>query len=300
MASAVDEITALLNEPAADSSGAGAEASTAAAKSTHTRRAAGKSPPAASKAAPAPDALEELDALTGGTPEPAVPAAVEEPGTLRALAEKLGVDPADLYKIKIPLGGTADDALTLGELKDIAKGRNDIEASKLAFDEAVATTRSQVAKDREDLTRLIGMLPKGVLTPEMVNRARAAGEEWQQQQGALLNDLVPEWRDEKVYREERAGMVTFAGKYGFEAHEIEQLADARLLAFVRTMMKREVRVAEVLARLKSSGAPSRGFKQNETARSRVAEGVRHAAASTGTRADKIGAIESILKGAKIT
>jgi len=216
-------------------------------------------------------------------------------GSLKALAEKLGVDPADLYAVKVPMGGDAEP-LTLGELKDIAKGAADLTVDRLRFDEEVTAHRKQTTKDRSDLQALVAMLPREALSPAMVKAARDAGEAYTKEQGRLLGELVPEWSDEGAFTRDRDMIVKHVKAAGWTEQDLNGVQDARLLAYFRQQARRESRMVELLGRMKSAGSLSKGFKANPKARAAVeAERIRGAARS-GSRADKVGAIESLLKG----
>lgn len=216
-------------------------------------------------------------------------------GSLKALAEKLGVDPADLYAVKVPMGGDAEP-LTLGELKDIAKGAADLTVERLRFDEEVTAHRKQTTKDRSDLQALVAMLPREALSPAMVKAARDAGEAYTKEQGRLLGELVPEWSDEDAFKRDQEMIVRHVKAAGWTEQDLNGVQDARLLAYFRQQARREARMVELLGRMKSAGSLSKGFKANPKARAAVeAERIRGAARS-GSRADKIGAIESLLKG----
>jgi len=215
--------------------------------------------------------------------------------TLKALAEKLGLDPADLYQLRIPMGGDGS-TMSLGELKDIAKGAHEIEASKLAFDEAVATERRTLQKDREDIQSLIGMLPREALTPAMIEHARRGAAEYVDQQGRILAELVPEWRDPKVYADDRALMLEHVQKAGWNADDLAAVHDAKLLAYFRNQARREMRTNEVLKRIKAAGSLGRGFRTNVTAKAAYTNARAVDAARSGSRDDKVNAINQILKG----
>lgn len=252
------------------------------------------------------DPLDEIDALLGdgadpggGDDEPAsqkAPAAVGSLDSLKALAEQLKVDPKELYKLKIPMGGDGDATMTLGELKDLGKRSHDVDAAQIAFDEAVSLRRTELAAARDELANLAAMLPRELMSPQMVAKAQEAGERYRAQQGQLLSELVPEWRDAAEYAADRKEILSHVQSSGWTAADLDALQDARLLAYFRKQAKREARINKLLIGLKAN--PSRrGFKANAKGKEAADVARVQRVAASGSREQKTNAIEQILKGA---
>jgi hypothetical protein len=245
------------------------------------------------------DPLDALEALAGGsetvTPDAAPQTADVTPSTLKALAEKLGVEAADLYALTIPLGGDGE-SMTLGQLKDLAKESKDLDVQRAVHEEAVESARVTQRRDREELELLVAMIPPAMLTPSMIDKARSAGEKYQTEQAALLAELVPEWRDTAAYTADRAEMLAHVEKSGWSKEDLDSLHDARLLAYFRRQAKREARMAAILSRLTAATTGGRGFKANAGQVQRAEQARRQGAARDGSRSQKITEIESILKG----
>ena len=82
-------------------------------------------------AEPVPEPSQPEKALEGDTEatEGENPADDEpETSTLKALAEKLGVEPSDLYKVKIGLPD--GEQMTLGQMKDRVQALTDLDTEK--------------------------------------------------------------------------------------------------------------------------------------------------------------------------
>jgi len=240
------------------------------------------------------DPLEAIEGLLNG--DVVEDAVDDEPAadTLKALATKLGVEPSDLYKVKVPLGG--DVEMTLGEIKDIAKRATDIDVAQLTLDEAIEHHRVAALRDREDLMAVANLIPREFLTPAMVAKAREQAEGYQREQGDLLATLVPEWRDDEVYKADRAVILKHVKAAGFSESDLDGLHDAKLLAYFRRQSRREERMEAILARMQSAGSLGRGFKNNAGARKHAATAARVAAASGHVpQQTKVSAIESLLR-----
>jgi len=58
-----------------------------------------------------------------------------------------------------------------------------------------------------------------------------------EQQKALALDLIPEWKDEEVRKQEVSGLKTFLQDQGFSEDEINSITDARALKIARMAWK---------------------------------------------------------------
>lgn len=242
------------------------------------------------------DPLDELDELTGdGAGRADRELDIEgADDSLKALAAKLGIEPADLYGVKVPMPN--GEPMTIGQLKDNAKAMGEFEAAQAEWDKAVGLQRVAHAQEREEVAELLRMLPQHLLTPAMVNRARESAAQFKEQQAAKLLDLVPEWRDSVQYAADRKVMEAHVEQYGFRKDELASLLDARLMAYIRANARREARTSELIKRLKGASPIGRGFKGNQ-AKVKAANAARaDRAAATGTQAQKLAQIDNLLKG----
>jgi len=249
---------------------------------------------------PSADALDEIERLMGSesdAPDVAGDPQTDDvtPASLKALAEKLGVEPADLYALTIPLGGDGE-TMTLGQLKDMAKEAGDLNVARMQLDEQVEAQRVATRRDREDLENLVSMIPREMLTQAMIERARSAGEEYKTEQGRLLNELVPEWRDTASYTADRGEILEHVKKHGWTEDDLNGVYDARLLAYFRRQAKREARTTQLLEKMKSASSIGRGFKANATAKARAESARAQTVARTGSRGQQITEIDKLLKG----
>ena len=53
------------------------------------------------------------------------------------------------------------------------------------------------------------------------------------QERELLPQLIPEWRDEKIAKEEKTALITFAQQYGYSEQELSSISDSRAVAVLR-------------------------------------------------------------------
>ena len=231
-----------------------------------------------------------------------------KPKTWKEAAERLGLDPEELYGLELELAANKGKA-TLGQLKDllqthgaelgpvselIGTARKDSEAAREAREAAGAEANII----RRDLAGIIGAM--GHVPPGVVQQVRQAQQKRLERELALTLDAAPEWRDPKVFTQDKAEISGILGKYGFSARELDAVDDSRLLLFLRDTLQRRRAAQSAIANAgetpgsvkhAASGPSSRGISQQATRGGMVA---RIAAAKAGGRESKISAVASLL------
>lgn len=188
--------------------------------------------------------------------------------TLNAVAEKLGVDVADLYNLEIQMPDNGE-SMKLSELKDLATEHTRGNMERLAWETEATKQRNELANGRQELQQMLGMIPAQMRTPEMLQRARQELAQSKEIETRALLDRVPEWRDPKVFEADQPVILEHIEQFGFGADDWGGLLDHRLQAYVRHNAMRERRIAELLQQ---------------------AKGKRGSRASTGTGSGKPGSV----------
>lgn len=231
-----------------------------------------------------------------------------KPKTWKEAAERLGLEPDELYSLELDLAANKGKA-TLGQVKDflqthgleageiselIGKSRTELEAATKAREESNA----EANVIRRDLVGIIGAM--GHVPPEVIAKVRQAQTRRLERELSLTLDAAPEWKDPKVFAQDKAEIAGILGKYGFSAKELDAVDDSRLLLFLRdTLQRRRAARAALDGKGESpddvtrtaQGPSSRGIT-NHAARAGMS--ARIAAAKAGGRESKIAAISALL------
>lgn len=220
------------------------------------------------KPAGSDDVADQLAAILGHTDAPQADAPADNAGEgapersgeslkdINAVAEKLGAPLDDLYAIEVPMPD-GENPMTLGELKDAAIEHKRGAVERLEFDEKVQQHNNAIANAREELGVLVRMLPESARTPEMLNAARAEIERVREHNIADLFVRVPSWKDQEAKAADLQVIAPHLENFGFKAGELDQVYDARLLAYIRHNALREQKLADMLSQLKSKRTPNR-------------------------------------------
>lgn len=150
-----------------------------------------------------------------------------------ALAERLGIEPAELYEIEIPMSN--GDPVTFGALKDLYQDREtaqaEIAASKVQLNEresAVLQDQSLFAMARQEMGQH--------MSPELEDRLRGRQETHDRFQRQQMLASIPEFADESVFANWREGAIKEMADYGYQAHEVV-ITDHRMVRMVRDNMR---------------------------------------------------------------
>ena len=154
--------------------------------------------------------------------------------TLKALAEKLGVEPSDLYKVKIGLSD--GEQMTLGQMKDRVQALTDLDTEKQQLTKQQIDYENQRLKERAEVTALLSKVQHAI-TPEMVEQTRAERDQLIARERQALLEAVPEWRDAETYTRDRTALVEFVADYGVSEAEFSNITDHRLVKVLRDAHK---------------------------------------------------------------
>jgi len=210
--------------------------------------------------------FDELAAALDGTPLPATPDSSEssqaddlpvnadqqaeagepemdEPMSVKALSEKLGVSPQKLYKL-LQIDAGDGTTFSLGEYKDKAKEFRQLEQLKAKASEARLKSETELLQKSMALDEAVTQLgrPLNQSDFEAVERKRQLHN---QAQTALLAQIVPEFAD-AAERDKGFQVITETLKdYAFSDAQIPFITDARLRKMAYDLGKLRTELANV-------------------------------------------------------
>ncbi len=222
---------------------------------------------------------------SGETQEP-----VKPPKTLIELAELTGIKIEDLYAIEIPASEDGGEGQSFGKLKDLAASQSDFAGRELQLEERRVQFGNDQAKARAELEIVLKSLPEGAIKPDVLAAARKEREVMLDREAVRVLDVIPEWSNDEVKRADLAGIGEHMDQYGFDAGHINQIADHRMLRYMRDNFNRMKLVEKALAGVKPVKPVPRG-KATQPAR-RTPPAKITPATSTGVKLD---AIDKLLK-----
>jgi len=224
--------------------------------------------------------MSEIDSLLGITPEQATPpeleggAATEQtvaealaeaerppdsgesrktvkpPKTLNELAERTGIKVEDLYAIEIPASEDGGESQSFGSLKDLAASESDHAGRELQLEERRVKFGHDQAKARAELEIVLKSLPEGAIKPEVLAQARREREVMLDREAVRVLDVIPEWSNDDIKRADLVGIGEHMEQYGYEKGHVDQVADHRMLRYMRDNFKRMKLVEKALSGVK--------------------------------------------------
>ncbi len=205
--------------------------------------------PEPEKEPPKPVTAQETETTEGDTPEvsedsPDSPETEDAVTTIKALAEKLGVKPAELYKTVVSIGD--DKTATLGELKDsyqdaakLDKSRNELDERRVAFD-------TEVAAKTQEMAAAVGVIGVDNLNPGQ----QQAVYDWmaavKQRESALMLKTTPEWSDPLVVESDKKHMLEAFSKFGISEADMQMVTDHKWMRAIRYYALRDAKAADAL------------------------------------------------------
>jgi hypothetical protein len=183
------------------------------------------------------------------------------PKTLTELAERLEVEVKDLYAIEIPAAEDGGESHTLGSLKDEAAKQVDYAGRELALEERRVKLENDQVRARGELEVILSSLPPDAIKPDILKRAKAEREVFLDREAARVLDVIPEWENDQTKRDDLAGIGEHMAQYGFDKNHIDQVADHRMLRYMRDNFNRKRLVDKALAGVKPVKPIPQGTKR---------------------------------------
>lgn len=207
----------------------------------------------------------EADAATGGAqPDGGTqdnPDPVEEPFTVKKLAENLGLEAKDVYEeLVIPLGD--DQSVTLGEWKDRVKSLQDVDAERDQVTELRNEYEKNLMATRTELNAIIEVIP-AEMRQTVLDIARERSGAYKASQEEAVLQAIPAWQDQDTLAKDRAGIVEMGSEYGFSEQEITYTQDARTLRMLHDYLRLRERVKQMdIASKRKPGKPNQPAANN--------------------------------------
>ena len=175
---------------------------------------------------------------------------VKPPKTLSELAERTGIKVEDLYAIEIPAAADGGESHTFGKLKDLAASESDHAGRELELEERRVKFGNDQAKARAELEIVLKSLPEGAIKPDVLAQARKEREVMLDREAVRVLDVIPEWSNDETKRADLDSIGEHMEQYGFDKDHIDQIADHRMLRYMRDNFKRMQLVEKALAGVK--------------------------------------------------
>lgn len=185
--------------------------------------------------------------------------------TLNGLAEKLGVNVADLYGLDVGMKGDGK-TVTLGQLKDLMAEKVDYDAQRLVFEENRTKQENELLRAKQELQSIVSSLPANAINPEVQAKIRAQLDTHQQQERLRALEVIPSWSDEATESNDRNGIAEHLAEYGFDGSELDRVIDHRLVKYMRDNWQRKILVDKATKQLeaikpKAPGKPAKPATQ---------------------------------------
>ena len=188
---------------------------------------------------PTEQTVEEPSASEEPTEE-ATQEAATMPGTVKELAEQLGVRPQDVYAgLKINIG---DSEVSLSEFKDRAKDLFKADELRSAANTHKTDTENELLRARRELSQA-----QQRYQPTDAEKAQSETD-WNNyvaKENAATLAVIPDWQTPEKQSAGLTAVAGLAGEYGFSDAEVQTMVDHRII-------KQWHDHAELKARLKSA------------------------------------------------
>ena len=203
----------------------------------------------AAQPAPTPEKVEPEPpqpetAATGSLDEPPEreTETVEDTGpiTLKALAEKAGIDLKDLYAAEL------SDGTTLSAASDGIKAMGSLQTDRESFEAERVSFRTNSAQTLERLTAIERAVLSGEHPEQAAEAVKAFNQSELEREQRQLLAVVPEWRDPSQKQADVEAMVEFSAQFGISAEDMGQIRDHRWLAMLRFNALQARRLKDIL------------------------------------------------------
>lgn len=178
------------------------------------------------------------------------------PKDLKTLAETLGVEVSELYNLELTDG--TGKTHKLGALKDLAVQQDKVTAKELELSERETTESNNLLRQRQELEQLVGMIPREMLKPELIERIRSEREKYIAQEVDKLIDVIPEWKNQATLAADKSQMASFLKEYGIEPETLQGMVDHRFIKLIRDSWQRKARIDKAMAAVKETRDPPKG------------------------------------------
>lgn len=213
------------------------------------------------------------------------------PSTLTDLAEQLGMDADEAYKITITTGD--GEAVSLGDLKDAYQSREADARESAKRGQSLDERESALIADNSFLSEIAQEI-KGLMKPDTLEKVTDRLQRNEAQERQKLMAAMPELVDDDVAKNFKTQFAETLLKYGYKPNELH-ITDHRQVLIVRDLMRTKARLQKLLD-FKPDAKPPRAAKPNGRGGNANRQSQLIAAAKKGHEGDKVAAISHLIKG----
>lgn len=178
--------------------------------------------------------------------------------TVKALAEKLGIKPAELYKdLQISVGD--GEVMSLSTVKDRAQELVRADTLLAEAEENKTAAENEILRMTNELSLVAQRLGRQPTDAEKAE-AQALRGNYVKEQNQLAVAAIPEWKDKAAQATELELMGATLVEYGFSPAEIQNTVDHRQVKLIRDY-------AALRKRLKDAKATQKADKRRQTSKS---------------------------------
>jgi len=215
--------------------------------------------------------------------------------TIKELATQLGTSPKKLYE-SLEIGLADGETITLSEMKNQFKRQDAVTREYAERDQQLSQREAQMLENLQLLQSVQSDLA-GKLSPEVVQQLQTRTRKQEVAEQQLLFQAAPELRDSAKLDSFRSDVAEAMGTFGFKPHELV-IRDHRIALAMRDYVRVKRQLNDLLAlnpdqQPPKSHKPQRGNSKTAAKHKRAATQNR---ARGGTQADKVAAVNQILKG----
>jgi hypothetical protein len=206
------------------------------------------------------------------TPDPApddLPAVVEaqsepesvEPLLLKEYADAKGIDPKDLYALKLPSGATISD------LNDQVLDSEKLDVSTVEFEGERATFRAEQAKHNQYMRDWAQLVQNGENDPQALVRLEQQRKHDEQQAQLQTLELIPEWREPTARTADKQRIEAFTGRFGAPQGTAEGLTAPwanSMMRYVLTLEDRFQAALKTVEKVKNKPVPAAKRRDTST------------------------------------
>ncbi len=151
-------------------------------------------------------------------------------------AKAIGTSPRKMYDLEVPMG-PGQEPVTIGELKQAYRQSDEVQREFAQREQEITSREVQAAQVQQDLA----YLQEEILAktpPERIRQLQERQEAQLRIEGNLLQQKLPEFRDQHYFNNWREDAVAYTAKFGFKPHELV-INDHRLVHILHHAMMLE-------------------------------------------------------------
>lgn len=194
-----------------------------------------------------------------------------KPKKFNELAKALSLELPELYALEI---ATAEDGkpVTVEMLKDHYAKRTEFSVSQLKWNEERERQQGELARANTELRELLAAIPRDKLDKSVIEAVKAKAAENAAREEKRTLQVIPEWRDAAVKKQELAAMGEWLEDFGFPSGYLATVVDHRVFRMMRSSWQRETRIKAFLEQAEKEPTPPVGKSKPGSAPRKPASG----------------------------